>query len=60
MYVADRNDLLAYVRAIDAMPDKVFIVHGEEKQALSLATAIQAEHPRIDVTVPHLGSQYEL
>lgn len=57
---ADRNDLLAYVRAIDAMPDKVFIVHGEEKQALSLATAIQAEHPRIDVTVPHLGSQYEL
>lgn len=56
---ADRNDLLAYVRAIDAVPDKVFIVHGEEKQALSLATAIQAEHPRIDVTVPHLGSQYE-
>lgn len=57
---ADRNDLLAYVRAIDAVPDKVFIVHGEEKQALSLATAIQAEHPRIDVTVPHLGSQHEL
>lgn len=57
---ADRNDLLAYVRAIDPIPDKVFIVHGEEKQALSLATAIQAEHPRIDVAVPHLGSQYEL
>lgn len=57
---ADRNDLLAYVRAIDPLPDKVFIVHGEEKQALSLATAIQAEHPRIEVIVPHLGSQYEI
>jgi metallo-beta-lactamase family protein len=57
---ADRNDLLAYVRAIDPLPGKVFIVHGEEKQALSLATAIQVEHPRLDVVVPHLGSTHEL
>ena len=47
---------LAYVRAIDPPPSKVFIVHGEEKQALSLAAAIQAEHPDMDVTVPHVGS----
>lgn len=52
---ADRGDLLAYVGAINPLPDKVFIVHGEEKQALSLATAIQTAHPRIEVTVPHLG-----
>jgi metallo-beta-lactamase family protein len=57
---ADRHDLLAYVRAIDPPPSKVFIVHGEEKQALSLATAIQAEHPRIEVTVPHRGSIHEV
>jgi metallo-beta-lactamase family protein len=57
---ADRNDLLAYVRAIDPLPGKVFIVHGEEKQALSLATAIQAEHPRTEVIVPHLGSTHEV
>lgn len=57
---ADRNDLLAYVRAIDPLPGKIFIVHGEEKQALSLAAAIQAEHPDIDVTVPHYGSQHEV
>lgn len=57
---ADRHDLLAYVRAINPLPSKVFIVHGEEKQALSLATAIQAEHPRIDVTVPHYGSVHEV
>ena len=57
---ADRNDLLAYVRAIDPLPDKVFVVHGEEKQALSLAAAIQTEHPRIEVVVPHRGSVHEV
>ena len=57
---ADRNDLLAYVRAIDPLPSKVFIVHGEEKQALSLGAAIHSEHPSIDVTIPHRGSSYEV
>ena len=37
-----------------------FLVHGEEKQALSLSAAIQAEHPQIEVTVPHVGSSYEV
>ena len=41
---ADRNDLLAYVRAISPAPQQVFVVHGEEKQALSLGAAIQTEH----------------
>lgn len=53
---ADRNDLLAYVRAINPLPSKIFIVHGEEKQALSLGTAIQAEHPGIEVQIPRRGS----
>jgi metallo-beta-lactamase family protein len=57
---ADRNDLLAYVRAIDPLPAKVFVVHGEEKQALSLAAALQAEHPALEVTVPRLGTQHEM
>ena len=57
---ADRHDLLAYVRAINPLPGKAFIVHGEEKQALSLAAAIQAEHPQIEVTVPHVGSSHEI
>jgi metallo-beta-lactamase family protein len=30
---ADRQDLLAYVRAISPGPSKIFLVHGEEKQA---------------------------
>ena len=57
---ADRHDLLAYVRAIMPSPSKVFLVHGEEKQALSLAAAIQTEHPQIEVTVPHVGSTLEV
>lgn len=57
---ADRNDLLAYTRSINPLPGKIFIVHGEEKQALSLAAALQTEHPGIDVTVPHHGSLHEV
>jgi metallo-beta-lactamase family protein len=57
---ADRNDLLAYVRAIAPLPSRIFIVHGEEKQALSLAAAIQTEHPKIEVHVPHRGSTHEV
>jgi metallo-beta-lactamase family protein len=57
---ADRNDLLAYVRAIDPQPDKIFIVHGEEKQALSLGAAIQAEHPGVEVQIPHRGGVHEV
>jgi metallo-beta-lactamase family protein len=57
---ADRHDLLAYVRAINPSPAVIFLVHGEEKQALSLSAAIQAEHPRIDVRIPHRGSTHEV
>lgn len=57
---ADRQDLLAYVRAIKPSPGKIFLVHGEEKQALSLASAIQIEHPQIEVTVPHVGTTLEV
>lgn len=57
---ADRNDLLAYVRAISPLPSQVFIVHGEEKQALSLGEAIRSEHPSIDVTIPHRGTSHEI
>ena len=57
---ADRNDLLAYVRAINPLPAKIFIVHGEEKQALSLGAAIQAEHSGVEVQIPRRGSAYDV
>ncbi|MBK9111249.1 MAG: hypothetical protein IPM88_06075 [Nitrospira sp.] len=57
---ADRNDLLAYVRAISPAPQQVFVVHGEEKQALSLGAAIQTEHPGWLSWVPAKDSIYEI
>ena len=57
---ADRNDLLAYVRAIKQTPGKIFIVHGEEKQALSLSAAVRAEHPGTELIVPHVGSVHDI
>jgi len=57
---ADREDLLAYVRSIKPLPSAIFVVHGEEKQALSLGAAIQGEHPHIDVRIPHRGSTHEI
>lgn len=47
-------------RAITPTPSKIFLVHGEERQALSLAAAIQAEHAQVEVTVPHFGSSHEI
>ena len=57
---ADREDLLAYVRSINPLPQAVFLVHGEEKQAFSLGAAIQHEHPQIDVRIPQRGSTHEV
>ncbi len=57
---ADRNDLLAYVRAIEPPPRQVFVVHGEERQSFSRAAAIRAEHQNIRVTVPEFGSTHHI
>lgn len=57
---ADRNDLLSFVRAIKPLPSKVFVVHGEERQACSLAAAIENEHQGVEVTVPEPGSRHDV
>ena len=56
----DREDLLAYLRAIKPLPRQVFIVHGEERQAFSLAAAMRLEHSGLNVTVPEPGNAYDL
>jgi metallo-beta-lactamase family protein len=57
---ADRDDLLSYFRAISPPPSRVFVVHGEDRQAFSLAAAIRAEHPSLEVTVPDTSTIYDL
>jgi metallo-beta-lactamase family protein len=57
---ADREDLLAYVRAITPLPSQVFVVHGEERQSFSLACAIRLEHPGLEVIVPEPNAIHEI
>jgi len=57
---ADRNDLLAYVRSITPPPAAIFVVHGEERQAQSLAQALRGDYPRANVVVPDLHASYEV
>jgi hypothetical protein len=35
-------------------------VHGEERQALALATALQTEYPKMRVIVPNLHATYDV
>ncbi len=57
---ADRNDLLAYIRAIRPHPQKVFVVHGEERQSLAFAMTLREEFPRMDVEVPRPDSTHQI
>ena len=57
---ADRNDLLAYVRAIHPHPRKVFVVHGEERQSFAFAMTLREEFPGMEVEVPKPDSTYDI
>ncbi len=57
---ADRNDLLAYVRAIRPHPQKVFVVHGEERQSLAFAMTLRDEFPGMEVEVPKPDSTHDI
>jgi len=57
---ADRNDLLAYVRAITPHPKKVFVVHGEERQSLAFAMTLREEFPGMEIEVPKPSSTHEI
>jgi metallo-beta-lactamase family protein len=56
---ADRNDLLANVRAINPHPRKVFVVHGEERQSIAFAMTLRDEFPDMEVEVPKPDSTHD-
>ncbi|MFA5399600.1 MAG: MBL fold metallo-hydrolase [Dehalococcoidia bacterium] len=56
---ADRNDLIGWIGAGRERWQKVFVVHGEEKSALSLADAFK-EMGLHDVEVPEEGQTFQL
>jgi metallo-beta-lactamase family protein len=56
---ADRDELLAALRPLKSAAGRVFIVHGEENQALPLAETLSSEGFR-GVEVPHEGDVVEI
>ena len=57
---ADQKELLDWFNAIPNPPKTVFVVHGEEKSAKTLANLIRKESPDSDVVVPDYGETFEL
>jgi metallo-beta-lactamase family protein len=56
---ADRGDLLRWLDSLSSPPRKIFLVHGEEEAARSLAQKIRTAK-RWSVDVPDFGSEYEI
>lgn len=56
---ADQNELMAWVGAIQRKPDRVFLVHGEEPAALSLALGLKQKYA-LTVDVPNWKDSFEV
>ncbi|MCU0496338.1 MAG: MBL fold metallo-hydrolase [Anaerolineae bacterium] len=56
---ADRDELLAWLGAIDQKPQRVFLVHGEESAAFGLQASIQ-ERFKIQTDVPEPQQMFEI
>ncbi|GJL60534.1 MAG: hypothetical protein NPIRA03_33910 [Nitrospirales bacterium] len=57
---AGRDDYLAHVRAITPHPQKVFVVHGEERHTLSFAMKLTTAFPNMEMEVPRTDSRYDM
>jgi metallo-beta-lactamase family protein len=57
---ADKNELMAWVRGMNAPPRRAFVVHGEEQQSLPFAKRLREEAEIKDVLVPELHQSVEL
>ena len=56
---ADRNELLAYHKAIMPSLQRAFVIHGEEEYSNALADGMR-ELGIPDVTVPHRGQEFSI
>jgi metallo-beta-lactamase family protein len=57
---ADRDGLLAFVRAMDRKPQQTFIVHGEADASTGLAAALRSELGLQQVTIPEVAQSFTL
>jgi len=56
---ADRDELITWVNGLNKKPNRVFVVHGEETQALSFADTLR-EEGIAEVCVPTAGESHNL
>ena len=56
---ADKEGLIKWVTSFDPKPEKVYVVHGEDKVCESFAEYLRKEL-EIDAEAPYTGSVYEL
>ena len=56
---ADRDELMAWVDAIQHKPDRTFLVHGEEDTALALKESLE-ERFGLTVNVPYPTNEFEV
>ena len=56
---ADRDGLLAWIRALTEKPSRVFVVHGEDKVAEGFAGLLRAQEG-LDAEAPYNGAVYDL
>ncbi|MEO5804026.1 MAG: MBL fold metallo-hydrolase [Verrucomicrobiota bacterium] len=57
---ADKSELEDYVKAIGGNIKKIFVVHGEETQALAFGETLRAMKPAAEVLVPEYKQIVEL
>ena len=56
---ADQNTLLDWINKFHKKPKKIFIVHGEEEQAIALSTLIEHLY-KIKTVIPDLGDSFKI
>jgi metallo-beta-lactamase family protein len=57
---ADKSELIDYVRRLTGNISRIFVIHGEEDQALSFGETLRQLKPQADVLVPEYGTKVEL
>ena len=57
---ADRSGLLGWMDRFHDIPSRVFLSHGEEEAAESLAAELRQRHPGTEIAVPDYGEVFEI
>ena len=57
---ADKNELRAYVEKITGNIKKVFVIHGEEPQALAFGETLRHMKPKAEVFVPQYKQHFDI